>query len=146
MNGFLGLAPRRAELGDAVDHLEQVLALAQGQTVLTDEIRDLLDRVKADLAVHRALAEGRQGLHVDIVRSSPRHAHAIRRLNAEHRALAAHINELCTQAANRVFDGGVAMERLRSCAQDLVREITRHRQREADVVYEAYDLDIGGET
>jgi uncharacterized protein (UPF0335 family) len=145
MNG-LDLAPRRAELGDAVDRLEQVLAVAHGQSVISDEIRDLLEHVKADLAVHRALAEGRHGLHLDIVRSSPRHAHAVRRLNAEHRVLAAHVNELCGHAASRVFDGGVAMERVQACAQALIREIARHRQREADVVHEAYDMDLGGET
>jgi hypothetical protein len=142
----LDLAPRRVELGDAIDRLERVLAVAKGQNVISDEIRDLLDQVKADLAVHRALAEGRHGLHLDIVRSSPRHAHAVHRLNAEHRLLAARANELCVHAASRVFDGGVAMEQLRTCAQALIREIARHRQREADLVHEAYDLDLGGET
>ncbi|WP_422771495.1 hypothetical protein ACN28C_33630 [Plantactinospora sp. WMMC1484] len=31
-------------------------------------------------------------------------------------------------------------------ATDLLRELFRHRQRGADLVYEAYQPDIGGET
>jgi len=146
MNGFLDVAPHRAELFDAVRHLEQALTAAEKEPLVTDEIRDLIDEVRADLALHRALAEGKKGLHLDIVRSSPRHAYAVRRLHAEHRMLFARVEELRASAASRVYDGGATLERLRSCARSLMREITKHRQREADLVYEAYQTDLGGET
>jgi hypothetical protein len=39
-----------------------------------------------------------------------------------------------------------ALRELRTWASDLLRELSRHRQRGADLVYEAYETDIGGET
>jgi hypothetical protein len=38
------------------------------------------------------------------------------------------------------------VELARGWASDLLRELSRHRQRGADLVYEAYATDIGGET
>jgi hypothetical protein len=38
------------------------------------------------------------------------------------------------------------MQVLRGWTSDLLHELSRHRQRGADLVYEAYETDIGGET
>jgi hypothetical protein len=36
-------------------------------------------------------------------------------------------------------------ERLRGWAEDLLRALAEHRQRGADLIYEAYTTDLGGE-
>jgi len=85
------------------------------------------------------------GLYEEIVGLSPRLAGTVDRLRAEH----PEITEAVTQMVARlehVEIGGLEwpLDDARDDLQRFVGKVIRHRQRGADLVWEAYNVDIGG--
>jgi hypothetical protein len=82
------------------------------------------------VAEHLSVTEGDHGLYAEIAAADPRLSFAVESLLREHdefrRALRRSLND---------------EERA-----ELARLLDRHRQRGNDLVYEAYVVDIGGET
>src|SRR5688500_5542221 len=137
MNGSLGVVPHgRAELSDAVAYLERSLTAARGHAVWTEEVRGQLDRLRNDFLDHLHGTEGDTGLHRDIMRTSPRLAYRISRLSSEHASLAREIDEVLALADDGPEDNESWVERVYLRARSLVRRLSRHRQREADLLYE----------
>lgn len=140
------LRRRRAELREAMSGLEAALAapMTSDPEFWAGRVNVALVELSADLRQHVAITEGPDGLHAQVVRSSPRLAHAVAVLAREHVTLAATVEEAIT----RVSDAGSAgqVDDVRTIATALLGQLVRHRQRGADVVYEAFATDIGGET
>jgi hypothetical protein len=88
------------------------------------------------------VTEGPDGLYSELLDHAPRLCRGVNILVREHAAIVAAVDALHA----RVGDPAIAAEQVRSWASDLLRELSRHRQRGADLVYEAYATDIGGET
>ena len=65
-------------------------------------------------------------------------------LTEEHADVLRRIEELLTLAD--VGDGATAASQARKAGTELLGVLMRHRQRGADLVFEAFGLDIGGET
>jgi hypothetical protein len=85
------------------------------------------------------------GLYEEIVGLSPRLAGTVDRLRAEH----PEITEAVTQMVARlehVEIGGLEwpLDDARDDLQRFIGKVIRHRQRGADLVWEAYNVDIGG--
>ena len=86
-----------------------------------------------------------------MIRSSPRLAHEVDRLTKEHRTLTELIAEMLALVG--LADGPPARidpnlgdpDEVRDRGTALLSALVRHRQRGADLVYEAYSVDIGGE-
>ena len=87
------------------------------------------------------VTEGPDGLYAELLDHAPRLARQVQVLIREHAAIAAPC-----PASSAGSTPDVRVEDLRTWASDLLRELSRHRQRGADLVYEAYATDIGGET
>jgi hypothetical protein len=79
-----------------------------------------------------------------VLDSAPRLSNAVDHLVAEHAVIAALIADLLARSSNPVPDEDV--DAVRELATGLLGRLARHRQRGADLVYEAYETDIGGET
>ena len=88
------------------------------------------------------VTEGPDGLYAELLDHAPRLTRQVQVLVREHAAVAATMSGL----QRRIDTPDVRVEDLRTWASDLLRELSRHRQRGADLVYEAYATDIGGET
>jgi hypothetical protein len=101
-----------------------------------------LAALHGSFAGHRRMTEGPDGLYTELLDHAPRLARQVHGLIREHAALTATV---CT-LQRRVDRPECSVEELRGQASDLLRELSRHRQRGADLVYEAYATDIGGET
>ena len=101
----------------------------------------LLVPLREAFAQHRAVTEGDFGFYADVVNDAPRLARTVNGLVAEHHALDSAIARL----ARHADEGGTDAESLRHGAMAVLNELTRHRQHDADLVYEAYATDIGGE-
>jgi hypothetical protein len=104
-------------------------------------LSSLLGPLREAFAQHRAATEGDLGLYADVVSEAPRLARTVDGLVAEHYALDSAIARLA-RSANEV---NADSETLRHRAKAILDGLTRHRQHDADLVYEAYSTDIGGE-
>jgi Ala-tRNA(Pro) deacylase len=83
--------------------------------------------------------EATDGLLAEIVEEAPRLWREAEGLRAEHESL----TKECGRMLERI-DGIDSPLSLRSRANDLLGRFERHRYRGADLVYEAFDVDIGG--
>jgi hypothetical protein len=79
-----------------------------------------------------------------VVANAPRLAHAVHRLVAEHSVITELVDQLASRARNTSTSNDVA--ELRRGGTALLGRLVKHRQRGADLVFEAYQTDIGGET
>ena len=144
--GVEAVRRHRAELLESIRTLEQALAApAAGRAAdWAARVHVALVELSADLREHVALTEGADGLYHDVLVASPRLSHAVTRLTAEHGEMAASMQRLLDRLAHPVVPGDV--DGLREDGTALLATLSRHRQRGADLVYEAFELDIGGET
>ena len=132
---------RRERLGAAADGLERAITRAAGdEQSWRAGVRSALDDVRAALDAHIDEVEAPGGLYTDIITRSPRLTHAIERLRQDHLSMSGQIADLETALA---IDGA-SVETTRESALVLIAEISRHRHRGADLLWDSYDLDIGG--
>ena len=140
---------RRQTLHDALVHLEQGISspaagrIPEWSTTVTKEMVSLRDAFEQ----HVIVTEKPGGLYEEIMERAPRLAGKLRRLQDEHPSVAQRIGE----ALDRVEGGEVGgedsswpLDRARDDLQRLLGSIVRHRQSGADLVWEAYNVDIGG--
>jgi hypothetical protein len=144
--GLEALRQRRAELRESIGALEQALAApASGRLgPWSERVHVALVELSADLREHIAITEGPDGLHRDIVTTAPRLSNAVMRLTQEHVVITELVADLLSQVDDPV--AGSDVETARELGTALLGHLVRHRQRGADLVYEAYQADIGGET
>jgi hypothetical protein len=135
---------RRAELREALGALERALAApAAGRAVVWGEaVHATASEIAADFSAHIEVTEGPDGLHQAILAGDLRLANAVAALTAEHERIAEEIAALVAESAPPVTAEDV--EALRECGTKVLAHLIRHRQRGADLIYEAYATDIGG--
>jgi hypothetical protein len=85
------------------------------------------------------------GLYEEIVTTSPRLAGTVERLRSEHPDITEAAGLLLARLEN-VDIGGLEwpLDDARDDLQRFIGKVIRHRQRGADLVWEAYNVDIGG--
>jgi len=136
----------RGEMRETLAEVEQALAAPAPHREAPWGTRVLagLRRLQADLSRHVELTEGDGGLYRDVLIHAPRLAHAVHKLEREHDGMASAVGE-----AMRLVEAGGDGEpwacRVRERVTGLLTLFSRHRQRGADLVYEAYETDIGGD-
>jgi hypothetical protein len=135
---------RRAELLENINGLERALAApARGRAVVWGEaVHASLVVVADDFGAHVEVTEGPEGLHQAILAGDLRLANAVDALTAEHAQIAEEIATLVADSEAPVTPDDV--DDLRDRATRLLGHLIRHRQRGADLIYEAYETDIGG--
>lgn len=133
---------RRAELLQTIYGFELALAVPAGDPAWRDHVGERLSALREAVTEHVVVTEGPDGLYGELLDHAPRLSRGVKTLIREHAALVATVDTLCA----RVDEPAVGAEQIRGWASDLLRELSRHRQRGADLVYEAYSTDIGGET
>jgi hypothetical protein len=134
-----GARHQRMRLKQALSEVEIAAAGASADPTWRDDLgaalSDLLDAFDA----HVDEVEGGDGLLADVVTRAPRLAKRVDRLGAEHPPLRAQI----VAARAKVATGDV--DEVRSEILDALVALAKHRQTGADLVYDAYNVDIGGE-
>jgi hypothetical protein len=130
---------RRADLHAILVDIEQAIAAAVPgrEDAWTDLVRTRFERLIPAFEEHVAHTQGPDGLFERVRSRSPRLDVNCRRLEAEHATIADQIATVRT-----ALDSDP--EHIRSAMLDLLRQLVRHRQGGADLVYEAYAVDIGG--
>lgn len=145
MNGLVeDLRQRRARLRESLIALELALSSPSGGVPgqWSGYVRGALGDVAADLDRHIQITEGPDGLYADLAEVAPRLSDAADRLANEHAEMK---QRLETMLARLDLDQPDP-EEVRDLGTGLLGMFVRHRQRGADLVYEAYEVDIGGDT
>jgi hypothetical protein len=130
---------RRKTLHDTLVHLEEALSSpAAGRMKELHEVRDAFEQ-------HIVVTEQDDGLYDEILERAPRLAGNVRRLRDEHpeirEGIAANLERL---EQTEIGSGGWPLDQARDDLQRFIGSVIRHRQRGADLVWEAYNVDIGG--
>jgi hypothetical protein len=136
---------QRLSLRRAIAGLEEALAGPDGEAGgLPDRLAPALDRLDEVFAVHVQVTEAPGGLYQEILENAPRLANRVTRFRREHAEIAEGIRHGLERS--RSAGDPEALQALRDHAVRLFADLVRHRKRGLDMVYEAYHVDIGGES
>lgn len=137
----------RADLRQVLIQLEDVLASPAPGRVgdWSRGLHEVLIDVAASFERHIGVTEGEGGLLAEIAEHSPRLANAIQRLRVEHGQIRERLSRALIDVRGlQQADDTDQAEHLREQVMRLLAVLVRHRQHGADLVYEAYTVDIGG--
>lgn len=134
---------RRRGLREAMAALETVVAGPSSRQGWLREVEASLVDLRKALDAHIEEVEGPDGLLAEIMESTPRLASDVEILRQEHRELVTALirAEEISQAVE--IDPAYDPLRLRRAVTTLLGRLTLHRQRGSDLVFEAYNVDIG---
>jgi hypothetical protein len=144
--GLDALRRLRAELGGSMAALEQALAAPTSgrHSAWAERVDVALVELSADFDEHVAVTEGSDGLHDAVLATAPRLSNSVRRLVSEHGVIKRLVGDLLARVRPPVAADEV--EAIQDLGTALLGRLVRHRQRGADLVHQAYQVDLGGET
>ena len=133
----------RAELRDSVAAVDEALAspIARGGA-WRERVRAALAELSHDFQDHVELTERPGGIYDTVRQSDPRLIAAVDRLTGEHQRYA---EALAGSLAVLEHGGTIGdLPAFREEVTTLMGQLVRHRQTGADLVYEAFQVDLGG--
>jgi hypothetical protein len=133
---------RRDDYYEAILTLERALAVAAGDdpTTWAANARVAALDMRSVLEHHVTETEAPGSFYDDIVHTYPNLCHAAEKLRAEHGPLRDAADGLVEALAN--VDDDTAVEAARTQALDVLRALLAHRHRGAELVYDAYNVDV----
>ena len=133
---------KRRGVRQASAELEEALARPAAQEVKawSAGTADCLDLLAQAFELHAQHSEGPDGLLAEMVEVAPRSASAVDQIKRDHRDILADI--WAVEATARRCADVEQVKDVREEALGLLQAIARHRQRGADLIYEAYSVDI----
>ena len=138
---------RRRTLAEALVALEHAISSPASGRIpdWTRKVTKEITSVRDAWDQHIDTTEKPGGLYEEIVGTSPRLAGTIDRLRNEHPDITHAVHESLDRL-EQVEIGGLAwpLDDARNDLQRLIGKLVRHRQQGADLVWEAYNVDIGG--
>jgi hypothetical protein len=139
-------ARRRADLRDALVDVEQAISRpAVGrEPEWTKGVVLRLEGLAHAIEEHVEITERPEGLYDEISTKAPHLATKIDRLREEHPVLRDRTQMLLTKLQTTAIGPAWPLDEARDDLQRLLGQIVRHRQLGSDLVWEAYNLDIGG--
>lgn len=140
------LRRRRAELRESISALELALAspAPEDHARWAERVHVALVELSADFREHINITEGPEGLYHELLQTVPRLSGGIARLTREHAVITGLLDDLLDKVSPPTANQEV--EDVRDLGTALLGRLLRHRQRGSDLVYEAFQIDIGGET
>ncbi len=132
---------QRLSLRRAIDELQTVLAAPSGAGDV-ERLASVLGHLRVVFAVHVEVTESQGGLYEEIMEIAPRLANKIARFKREHASISGAIPAVLDDLRSEAEP----LAELRDRLEHLLAALVRHRKRGADLVYEAYHVDIGGES
>jgi len=101
-------------------------------------LREQLDLLSSALDHHVTMTEGPDGLLADVMAAAPRLAHKVDGVRKDHTRIRSQVDAV--MACLPAEESRAAP--VRDQIVDLLTNLTRHRQSGADLIYEAYSVDI----
>ena len=132
---------------DVLVHLEEAIsspAAARIPNWTATVLKEIVE-VREAFEQHVIVTEREDGLYDEILERAPRLAGNVRRLREEHPDIAVALAGMI-ERLEQVEVGDVArpLDDARDDLQRFIGQVIKHRQRGADLVWEAYNVDIGG--
>lgn len=140
------LRRQRAELRESISALEDALAapVTGDRERWAQRVHVAVVELAGDFREHVDITEGPQGLYRELLKTSPRLSGAVTTRTGEHVRIRGQVDGLLARVAAPEHFGDA--DRVRDLGTALLGGLVRHRQRGSDLVFEAYEFDIGGET
>jgi len=136
-------ARRRRELRDALVAFEDAISSpVRDRETWRGEVTGDLEALRQAFDDHVAETEHAGGLYDEMEQIAPHLAGKARRLREEHPQIAATLADGAARLASPLAPT-TDVDALRDDLQRLMGRIVRHRQHGADLVWEAYAVDIG---
>jgi hypothetical protein len=137
---------RRADLhASLVKAEEAVSGPAAGRAdQWASRVINRLSGLREALDEHVEATERRGGLYDEITGRAPRLANAVERLKAEHPEMRRATTQMIERLESTPVGDAWPLEKARDDLQRLLGRVVKHRQLGSDLVWEAYNLDIGG--
>ena len=137
---------RRADLHQAILALEQVAAqpttAREGQWVAA--VIGALEQVEREIVDHIEITEREDGLYDEIIEVAPRLSRNIELLRDEHPEMQRATAALRARLASATVPGDQATAETKAAIGQVLAQLSSHRRRGADLLWEAYSLDTGG--
>jgi hypothetical protein len=145
MNDLGEIRERRAALVGTCSALEAALSSPVASARWPEGLGNAVTILLATFDEHVTETESPGGTIEQLRERAPRLSDRIDRLSEQHATIAADAERLMDRLdhlpAERTADENAAV---REQALELLTAIVRHRQLGADLLYEAYDIDVGG--
>jgi hypothetical protein len=109
-------------------------------------LADAIEHLSEVFDLHIEVTEGPGGLYEDVMEQAPRLANVVRRFRAEHATIRMAINNEKDRLDATLAGEPLELDHVRTRVTRLLGRMVRHRQQGAELVYEAYEVDIGGES
>jgi hypothetical protein len=137
---------RRADLHQALIDIEEAISgpAAHRVEAWTADVTKQLSAMLTTLDEHIEVTERVGGLYDEIQQRAPHLSTQVGRLHDEHPTMRADTLELLDRFENDRIGDAWTVDQARDDVQRLLGRVVRHRQHGADLVWEAYNLDIGG--
>jgi hypothetical protein len=140
-------AKRRQTLHEALVALEFAISSPAAGRIpeWTRQVTKEVTAVRDAWDQHVDTTEKPGGLYEEIVGTSPRLAGTVHRLRDEHPEITEAVGQMLARL-EQVDIGGLPwpLDDARDDLQRFIGTVIRHRQKGADLVWEAYNVDIGG--
>jgi hypothetical protein len=138
---------RRKTLHDTLVHLEEAISSPASGRIpqWTAQVVKEMHEIREAFDQHILVTEKPDGLYEEILQHAPRLQNGVERLKDEHPEISEGIDEMIARLEATEI-GGVhwPLDDARDDLQRFIGRVIRHRQRGADLVWEAYNVDIGG--
>lgn len=138
---------RRAEVHETLRTLMRALEAATPgrEAEWIDRVTSCLAKLREDIAEHIERTEAPGGLYDEIRSVQPRLTNQVNRLVTDHERIRERGEAVYRLAADHVGTTDPEVVRtVRDDATEVVSLLQRHRQRGSDLIFEAYETDIGG--
>ena len=133
------IVDRRRRLYDAMRQLESSAARASGQADWLELVSAATTDLREALQDHVEQTEGDRGFLDDLVEQAPRLAADAGMLRQEHRAL---VND-CARLTSLIRSDPDDVGAIRKAVLVLLGRLVEHRQRGAELLYDAYNIELG---
>ncbi|MDJ0925521.1 MAG: hypothetical protein QNJ77_13255 [Acidimicrobiia bacterium] len=141
---LVGVARRRSDMEQALQDVEHAAAAPAGGESWLDDLNQAMTQLQTALQNHIVGVETPGALLDQIVERAPRLQRDAEQTKAHHVVLSKAATAILEEIAGARDVDDPPVEDIRSGIVYLLTEITRHRQSGADLIYNAYSIDIGG--
>lgn len=136
------VAQQQSQLGQAMQQLESAVAAPAAKESWTATLLHHLRQLETVFTHHVDSVQSPSGLLDRIVDQAPRLQRSVEARKLEHVRIATSISDTI-QSTSPDGPGDTVID-IRESVMELIVDLSRYRQKGADLIYDAYAVDIGG--